>query len=221
MITLAIFDFCETVVKYQTADRFVDFIVAKAKSKSSFWIGISNFLGNRIFTIFMGKFFPKLNFGKRVKWLKIRGLDTDELKYLSEIYAQEIKKDVVHEVVDKIQWHKSNSHHLVIISGGYENYLIYFKEIFGFDGVLGTQIAEGNGKLKGEFDGSDCMFEEKVYRLQAYLKENKLQVEESYCYTDSITDLPILQYSNHPYVISYKNSQTWAEKNEFKQIIWS
>jgi phosphoserine phosphatase len=37
---------------------------------------------------------------------------------------------------------------LVIISGGYENYLIYFKEIFGFDGVLGTQIAEGNGNYK-------------------------------------------------------------------------
>jgi phosphoserine phosphatase len=94
-------------------------------------------------------------------------------------------------------------------------------DIFGFDGILGTKIKQDKeGKVAGYFEGADCMFEEKVNRINLFLEEKKIKVSESYCYTDSITDLPILNISNYPSVVSVQTEQNWATKQNFNQIVW-
>jgi hypothetical protein len=90
-MNLAIFDFCETIIKYQTADKFVDFLYNKSNTKSWFWGAVSKFLGNKFLAIFMGKFFPKLNFGKRAKLIKLKGINFNEFQTLSKLYAEEIQ----------------------------------------------------------------------------------------------------------------------------------
>ncbi len=219
-MNLAIFDFCETIIKYQTADKFVDFLYCKSNTKSWFWGTVSKFLGNRFLAIFMGKFFPKMNFGKRAKLIKLKGIDFNEFQILSKLYAEEIQTDAVNQIVEKIEWHKSQGHFLIIVSGGYECYLNHFKEIMGFDEVIGTKIKILDAKVTGYFNGPDCMVDEKVIRINEYLKETGKNFEEIFCYTDSITDLPILNFSNHPIVVSFKTAQNWATNKKFEQIIW-
>jgi HAD superfamily hydrolase (TIGR01490 family) len=217
---VAIFDFCETLIQYQTADKFIDFVLTNRKVKRHTWPFISKILRNRYLSIFMGKFFPKLNFGKRMKLLSLRGVGEEELFSLAKLYALQINKDVIPELIEKLHWHKANGHCLVLISGGYEPYLNEFKQIMAFDYVLGSRIEIKNHRVSGFMAGEDCMFGEKVERFKALIKEHHLKVDQTFCYTDSITDLPILDYVTVPIAVSKKYSQSWAEKRNFEQIIW-
>ncbi len=56
-------------------------------------------------------------------------------------------------------------------------------------------------------DGENCKGEEKVKRLKSYLDENNIEVDfkESYMFSDSLSDKPLLDMVGKPYLINYKN----------------
>ena len=55
-------------------------------------------------------------------------------------------------------------------------------------------------------DGLNCKGEEKVKRLKEFLKEEKIDVDfkESYMFSDSLSDKPLLELVGKPYLINYK-----------------
>ena len=117
----------------------------------------------------------------------------------------------------KIEEKKRSGYNIYIVSGGYDIYLKHFASEFCVDAIFSTKIEFKDNICTGKFDGVDCMDQNKVICLNKFFVREEV---ESIAYSDSITDLPMLLWANHQYVISKNTSQAWAKSNNLKEIIW-
>jgi HAD superfamily phosphoserine phosphatase-like hydrolase len=219
---IVVFDFCETLVDFQSADKFIDFIIAKENYKKYVVLNtLTKILIKLRFLAIVSKFFPELNLSKRLKLYQIKGVSKIAIDALAIQYYNEVlihhKIKHLHELLLK---HIDNKDHILIVSGGYAPYIKYFSEIYKLQYSFATEIEFHNNRATGMFFGKDCLFSQKVVLMETYLKEIKILFEESIAYSDSITDLPLLRWADKAYVVSKGKSQEWAKANGFNEIIW-
>ena len=219
---LIIFDFCETLVKIQTADRFIDFI-NESKGKKHTVVDALIFLGrkSRIFAI-GNKLYPKANIEKRIKLFSIRGITDFELNNLAKEYGKFLIEKLNSDIVEILKSHQQNSENtIMIVSGGYDVYINYVAEFLKIKNVIASKIDINlNYKTTGWMKGKDCMFDSKIKLLNQFLHQNKIDYNNTISYSDSMSDLPLLKWTNEGFVISKNKSQEWAKKNGLKEIIY-
>lgn len=76
---------------------------------------------------------------------------------------------------------------------------------FGIGNLLATEAKVVDDHYTGEVDGEACVREHKVHRVHAWLQSQGLRLEafETSCfYSDSISDLPLLQAVTHPVAVN-------------------
>jgi len=74
----------------------------------------------------------------------------------------------------------------------------------GIETLLATELEEKDGRFTGRERGMPCYREGKVTRLEEWLGERGERLSdyaESWFYTDSINDLPLLQRVTHPVAV--------------------
>jgi HAD superfamily hydrolase (TIGR01490 family) len=72
----------------------------------------------------------------------------------------------------------------------------------GVKHLIATQVETKNGVFTGRGTGVPCFREGKVQRLKAWLDEHAVRYESSYFYSDSINDLPLLEWVDHPVAVT-------------------
>jgi HAD superfamily hydrolase (TIGR01490 family) len=93
-------------------------------------------------------------------------------------------------------------------------------EALGVPNLLATDLEEVDGRFTGRARGTPCFREGKVKRLEEWLtlrSERLSDYGESWFYTDSINDLPLLQLVTHPVAAhpdarlrAHAEAQGWA-----------
>ena len=73
---------------------------------------------------------------------------------------------------------------------------------FGIDQLLATDAEVVNGRYTGRVAGEPCFREGKVTRLRQWLEEHNASLDESYCYSDSHNDLPLLDAVRHAVAVN-------------------
>lgn len=221
LMNLVIFDFCETLVHFQTADRFVDFVIEKEKYRKYRWLDfMSRLLYKFKIIVLVNKLWPKLNPMKRLKLMQIRGVSEGTIDYLAEeFYQSEIKPKLILPLYELLLKHREQNDFIIIISGGYAPYISLFTEQHQLNQYFATEIAFADQKVTGLFEGKDCLFDQKVVLLNQFVAENKLTFQKSIAYSDSISDLPLLQWADEAFVVSKNKSQPFAKQFGFKEII--
>lgn len=218
---LVVFDFCETLVNFQTADGFVEFVLANSKKSWRHFYNYKIIEGLRK-TKVIGicyKFFPKGNVEKRLKAFALKGYKKDILHVLGYNYfVTKINARYNQNILQLLRNHKDKNDIIVISSGGYDTYLGEFCDAEQIQFLNCTKIEFKKNKCTGFFDGKDCMFEEKVIQIQRLIRENHFDFEKKIVYSDSITDMPLFKWADIAFVVSPKK-QVWPEQNGFKQII--
>ena len=216
---LVVFDFCETLVPFQSADAFVKFVIKNINKNKRHRKWVQPFLNNRIVATFFNKFYPKLNFNKRIILYQLKGIQLNELELLAQKFAEQLSNSLIGELMEKFEYHQSRGDEIIIISGGYEIYLKYFAKKFNFNAAYATKIKFKNNVCTGMFDGNDCMFEEKVRIAESYKKAMKVKPHKTIVYTDSESDIKLMKWADEGIVVS-KIPQTWAKRFNFNEIIW-
>ncbi len=219
--TLVIFDFCETLINFQTADQFIDFIIENESYNKYKWISNLDFFlrTSKLLSLF-NKFNKDFNLSKRLKLAQLKGIskeivDRNALKY----YESKLIKNPIPDVYDKLKFHQDNNDVIVLISGGYLPYVKVFSENHNIDYYYATEFEYKNGLVTGNFLGKDCMNIQKIAVLEKCIKENNIDFNYSISYSDSITDLPLLKWTNEGYVISKDKTQNWSKENSLFEII--
>ena len=218
---IALFDFCETIVKFQTADAFVHFVRNQSKDRRMNFVNkIHSFLVKfRIFTV-LENIFPKSSLNKRLILSQLRGFSKSDLRDYAKLYyhnkiKQAFIKSILHELINK----KDEGYKVIVVSGGYDIYLKYFVEEFKLDGLISTKIKFNKSDIcTGEINGIDCLWSNKVKLLEIYFSGSKLDFCDSVAYTDSITDVPMLNWVQNGIVVSNNNIKNWMKKYEI--ILW-
>lgn len=219
MNKIALFDFCETLANFQTADPFVDYVRKNHPSKRMLFFDKLKLFHDRlrIFGAFEHLLLPQNSISKKIKLYQLKGFHKKELVLLAEQYYKNVvKPNLINEMINELLRLK-NEYKIYLVSGGYDLYLKYFVEDFGLDGYFSSKIGFIDDICTGRMEGEDCMYENKVKTLENSFNKAGCEI---IAYSDSKTDMPLLAWADEGIVVSKKHSQKWAKDNKLKEIIW-
>ena len=93
---------------------------------------------------------------------------------------------------------------------------------FGIPNLIATEPEQRDGEFTGGVSGIPCFREGKVARLEAWLAERAATLasfSESWFYSDSLNDLPLLARVNHPVAVDPDDSlRAHAGRNGWRSI---
>ena len=124
--------------------------------------------------------------------------------------VREIVADTLHNVVDPIVYDEAvrliEEHHaagrdVVIVSTSGSEVVEPIGAMLGADRVVATRLAEEDGRYTGEIDYY-AYAEEKANAIRELAAVRGYDLERSYGYSDSITDLPMLEAVGHPHAVN-------------------
>ena len=151
----------------------------------------------------------------------LAGADHDQMErmreYLTAMCAgwdvnqvREIVGETLHEIIDPLVYdeavqliaqHKAAGREVVIVSSSGEEVVAPVGAMLGADRVIATRMVVADGKYTGEI-------EQYAYgpgKAEAILKlaeERDYDLTESYAYSDSVTDVPMLETVGHPFAVN-------------------
>lgn len=116
-------------------------------------------------------------------------------------YAQEVRAFVFPAMAKLVEAHRDAGHLPVILTSATR----YLAEPLGADlGIrhhLVSQLVVRDGRFTGEAVLPVCYGKGKVWWAERFAAEHGVDLAASYFYTDSITDLPVLDRVGHPRVV--------------------
>ena len=74
--------------------------------------------------------------------------------------------------------------------------------VLGFDGAAGSRLEARDGVYTGRFDGPFCYREGKPVRMRELADARGLDLADSWAYSDSASDLPMLRAVGHPVAVN-------------------
>ncbi len=120
----------------------------------------------------------------------------DEL--MGEFLEKKIKPIVHQEAVEIIQ----NTTHKLIISATPEFVVRPISNMLGIDECIGMRLIIEDGKFTSKYEKPLSYKEGKVECFKQWLKEKNLSFDSTCFYSDSINDLPLLEYVDKAYCVN-------------------
>ena len=151
----------------------------------------------------------------------LAGADADQMErmraYLTAMCSgwevnqvREIVSETLHEIIDPIVYdeaveligmHKAAGRDVVIVSSSGEEVVAPIGAMLGADHVIGTQMVVADGKYTGEI-GRYAYGPEKATAIRALAEQRGYDLSQCYGYSDSATDLPMLEVVGHPFAVN-------------------
>ncbi len=151
----------------------------------------------------------------------VGGADHDQMermrRYLSEQAAgwdvqtvKDIVAETLHHIVDPlvyaeavtlIEQHHADGHDVVIVSASGAEVAEPIGEMLGADHVIATVMVQVDGRYTGEI-AFYAYAGNKAVAIRELAEENGYDLDGSYAYSDSATDLAMLEAVGHPYAVN-------------------
>ena len=114
-----------------------------------------------------------------------------------------------------LEQHRGLGHTLVIITATNSFITVPVAAEFGVDALIATEPEKDGARFTGRVAGVPCFREGKVRKLDAWLEQMGGRPDETWFYSDSHNDLPLLQRVDHPVAVNPDEvlSKTAAERN--------
>jgi HAD superfamily hydrolase (TIGR01490 family) len=150
------------------------------------------------------------------------GADADQMermrKYLSELcvgwevtQVREIVAEMLHELIDPLIYDEAadliEEHHLagrdvILVSTSGSEIVTPIGELLGADRVIATRMAVAeDGRYTGEIEFY-AFAENKAAAMRELAGTENIDLDRSYAYSDSGTDLPMLESVGHPHAVN-------------------
>ncbi|MFH0987660.1 MAG: HAD family hydrolase [Patescibacteria group bacterium] len=125
------------------------------------------------------------------------------------------------KVYSKLESHKKEGFLTILTSGSLENLLKIVTDYLENDLAVGTELEIINGKFTGKIVEPLCFGEGKIEKLKSFLEKKNLDIDfkESFAYSDSIFDLPLLELVGHPVAVNPDKDLLKIAKRKNWQIV--
>lgn len=128
-----------------------------------------------------------------------RGLAESVLEELGEeVYRKHLAKVVFPESRAIVDAHKARGHTVAIVSAATHYQVDPLARDLGIEHVLCTKLEVERGIFTGRVQHPTCYGEGKAYYVRALAAQLGLDLDESWFYTDSAYDLPLLEAVGNP-----------------------
>lgn len=118
-----------------------------------------------------------------------------------------------------IQKHKEQGDTLVVITATNSFITQPITERFGVEHLIATDPEILNGKYTGKIKGTPCFQQGKVTRLNSWMQQHNHNLKDSWFYSDSYNDLPLLLEADHPVVVDGdERLLAYAQQHRWKTL---
>jgi HAD superfamily hydrolase (TIGR01490 family) len=105
--------------------------------------------------------------------------------------------EVAHEVTDAgrraIAWHRDRGHEIALLTSSTRYVPEQLAISLGIEHVLCTHLGVEGGQFDGNYRRPACYGAGKVHWAEEFAKTHRIDLSKSYFYTDSYSDLPMLE----------------------------
>jgi HAD superfamily hydrolase (TIGR01490 family) len=120
----------------------------------------------------------------------------------SEIVEKDLIPAIRQEIVSEIRMHKAEGAHLVILSSAIASICQPIAKHLEMHAVICSELEVDGQHYTGRTNAGFCFKDEKLNRMNQYLKANNLTAEDSWYYADSTDDIPVWQAVGHAVCIN-------------------
>jgi HAD superfamily hydrolase (TIGR01490 family) len=131
-----------------------------------------------------------------------RGWDRQQVEALvREVLIEVIDPFVYQEALDLIELHRKQGRRIYIVSSSPEEIVRPLARHFRASGVIATRAKIADGRYTGELEFY-CAGEGKADAIRQLAERVGIDLRGSYAYSDSVTDLPMLEAVGHPVAVN-------------------
>jgi phosphatidylglycerophosphatase C len=202
--TLAVFDLDGTLVR---GDTFLPFVIGYARARRRYrplvtlplWVGL-----------YAARFMPDYQAKERVLMSVFRGECRNRVSEYAAAFAKSWVRSRLHApVFARLTEHLSAGHRVILLSASPDVYVGAIGRELGIqeEDVLCTPVRRTASTWDGALGGPNCKGHEKLVRIRAHLGSDTWS-GESFAYGDSSSDLPVLRWATHGFLVSRRGELT-------------
>ena len=136
----------------------------------------------------------------------LKPLAQHDREQLNQWHGEFMQQKILPMIGDKaralVEKHRQAGDALVIITATNRFVTAPIAREFGIDQLIATDLEINNGHYTGKVTGTPCFREGKVERLNDWLETNQHDLDDSWFYSDSHNDLPLLNVVDHPVAVN-------------------
>ncbi|MDN0085609.1 HAD family hydrolase [Crenobacter sp. SG2305] len=152
----------------------------------------------------------------------LRGLTQAEVKHwVDRFIEEEIVPRIFPQAWHQLERHRQRGDWLLVISATGEHLVRPIAQRLGVADAIGIQLELADGLYTGRTSGVLSYREGKVTRLNDWLVGHGETLADSYGYSDSLNDIPLLCAVDKPHVVNPDNTlRQEATRRRWTELTW-
>lgn len=149
-----------------------------------------------------------------------KGWDRDAVRQLVDETINEVIEPLIYqEALDLIDHHRELGHEVWVVSSAPEEIVQPFADLLGLDGAIASRAhVDDEGRFTGEMHFFN-QGENKAIAMRELAAARGIDLTESYAYSDSETDAPMLHAVGHAYAVNPdRQLAKLAQENHWPQL---
>jgi HAD superfamily hydrolase (TIGR01490 family) len=133
----------------------------------------------------------------------IRGVPSKTIERMGPEVMAAILPRVYPQMLEEVYAHQDAGRPTFIVSAAGNDVVESLAQVLGMEGGIGTRYEVGaTGEFTGRLDGPFVYGPGKVEAMRAFAERHEIELGESYAYSDSLSDLPMLRAVGHPVAVN-------------------
>lgn len=133
----------------------------------------------------------------------LAGIDEKRLDTLADhCFDRFMKPDLYPEALDLIQDLKKSGHRIVLATSSFNTIIRPLQTFLGAEESITSRLEFIDGKTSGRLAGKAVFGKNKLEKVSAWLHGQNIDPADVYFYSDSYTDIPLLEYCGSPVAVN-------------------
>ena len=140
---------------------------------------------------------------------------------VAQWFRDEIELTICDEARAHVEEHRLEGHVVALLTSATRFLSAPVGEALGVEHVLCTEVVEEHGRFTGAHVSPACYGVGKVVRAEAFAADHAIDLERSFFYSDSYSDLPMLERVGEPRVVNPDpRLRRLAQRRGWQPQIW-
>ncbi len=141
---------------------------------------------------------------------------------VQEWFQAEIAWAICTQAREAIDEHRAQGHVIVLLTSATRYLSRQVAQALSVEHILCTEVEVADGRFTGRYSPPACYGAGKVHRAEMFAAEHGIDLDASYFYSDSYSDLPMLQRVGEPRVINPDpRLRRFAARKEWPVQTWT
>jgi len=151
----------------------------------------------------------------------LEGVEKSALERLAEdCFQRRIRRGIYAEAARLIREALQKGERVIFATSSLKTVIQPLERFFGIEGSLASELEFRDGKTTGRLCGNSLFGGKKKEAVENWLKTNRLSAADVSFYSDSYTDIPLLEICGNPIAVNPDRALAREAKKRGWKILW-